>query len=114
MELDRALELAVVSSWEDLLKPDGTCSVVFNIRRNRILPLDSLEVWTLRNRGYRGMQSRALSADHLGGRDSERPPESTTASALSTGLAFSANCASFFCLRRSAFSRCFSCLFISF
>ena len=27
VELDRALELAVVASWEDMVKPGETCSV---------------------------------------------------------------------------------------
>src|SRR5690348_17797476 len=52
MELDRALELAVVSSWEDLVKPGETCSVHVEYKKVPSLPLDSLEVWTIRNRGY--------------------------------------------------------------
>jgi hypothetical protein len=52
MELDRALELAVVSSWGDLVKGGDPCSVRVEYRKVPNLPLDSLEVWTVRNRGY--------------------------------------------------------------
>ena len=52
MELDRALELAVVSSWEDLVKPDETCSVHVEYENISALPLGLLEVWTIKNRGY--------------------------------------------------------------
>jgi hypothetical protein len=52
MELDRALELAVVSSWGDLAKGGDPCSVRVEYRKVPNLPLDSLEVWTVRNRGY--------------------------------------------------------------
>jgi hypothetical protein len=52
MELDRALELAVVSSWEDLVKPGETCSVHVKYENIPALPLDLLEVWTIKNRGY--------------------------------------------------------------
>lgn len=52
MELDRALELAVVSSWGELVKPGETCSVHVEYENVSDLPLSSLEVWTIRNRGY--------------------------------------------------------------
>jgi hypothetical protein len=52
MDLDRALELAVVSSWGDLVKPGDPCSVRVEYRKVPNLPLDSLEVWMVRNRGY--------------------------------------------------------------
>ena len=52
MELDRALELAVVSSWGELVKPGETCSVHVEYENTSDLPLSSLEVWTTRNRGY--------------------------------------------------------------
>jgi len=81
---------------------------VRDLSRSVIAPLSENEL------ELRGMQDLAPSCDHLGGWGSDRSPESTTAPALSTELTFSASCASFFCLRRSAFSRCFSCLFISF
>lgn len=51
MELDRALELAVVSSWGDLVKPGEPCSVRVEYKKVADFPLDSLEVWTVRNRG---------------------------------------------------------------
>ena len=52
MELDRALELAVVSSWGELVKPSETCSVHVEYKNISDLPVSSLEVWTIRNRGY--------------------------------------------------------------
>lgn len=52
MELDRALELAVVSSWADLVKPGESCSVHVEYKNILDLPLNSLEVWTIRNRVY--------------------------------------------------------------
>ena len=52
MDLDRALELAVVSSWGDLVKAGDPCSVRVEYRKVPNLPLDALEVWTVRNRGY--------------------------------------------------------------
>src|SRR5690348_18401432 len=61
MELDRALELAVVSSWEDLVKPGETCSVHVEYKKVPSLPLDSLEVWTVRNRGYGTLVCRCSS-----------------------------------------------------
>lgn len=61
MELDRALELAVVSSWEDLVKPGDPCSVHVEYKKVPSLPLDSLEVWTVRNRGYGTLVCRCSS-----------------------------------------------------
>ena len=52
MELDRALELAVVASWEDLVKPGDTCSVHVEYEKQPNSPLSSLSVWTIKNRGY--------------------------------------------------------------
>jgi hypothetical protein len=78
------------------------------LSRSVISPLSENEL------ELRGMQDLSPSCDHLGGWGSDRSLESTKASSSSTKLTFSASCASFFCLRRSAFSRCFSCLFISF
>ena len=52
MELDRALELAVASSWEELVKPGETCSVHVKYENMSPLPLGLLEVWTVKNRGY--------------------------------------------------------------
>ena len=52
MELDRALELAVVASWEDMVKPGDTCSVHVEYQKQPDSPLSSVMVWTTRNRGY--------------------------------------------------------------
>lgn len=52
MELDRALELAVVSSWEELVKPGEACSVHVKYENISALPFGLLEVWTIKNRGY--------------------------------------------------------------
>jgi hypothetical protein len=52
MELDRAFELAVVSSWGDLVKPGEICSVRVEYKKVSDFRLDSVEVWTVRNRGY--------------------------------------------------------------
>jgi hypothetical protein len=52
MELDRALELAVVACWEDVVKPGDTCSVHVEYEKHPDSPLSSLAVWTIRNRGY--------------------------------------------------------------
>jgi hypothetical protein len=52
MELDRALELAVVSSWEELVNPGESCSLHVEYENVRGLPLNSVEVWMIRNRGY--------------------------------------------------------------
>lgn len=52
MELDRALELAVVASWEDVVKPGDPCSVHVEYEKQPDSPLSSLSVWTIRNRGY--------------------------------------------------------------
>jgi hypothetical protein len=52
MELDRALELAVVSSWDDLVHPGESCSIHVEYRNTSELPLNSVEVWKIENRGY--------------------------------------------------------------
>ena len=52
MELDRALELAVVAAWEDMVKPGDTCSVHVEYEKQPDSPLSSVMVWTTRNRGY--------------------------------------------------------------
>jgi len=52
MELDRALELAVVSSWEELVKPGESCSMHVEYKNVSELPLNSVEVWMIKNRGY--------------------------------------------------------------
>lgn len=52
MELDRALELAVVSSWEELVSPGESCSIHVEYRNKPEFPLNFLEVWKTKNRGY--------------------------------------------------------------
>jgi hypothetical protein len=44
MELDRALELAVVSSWGNLVKPGDTCSLHVNYENISGIGLRLLEV----------------------------------------------------------------------
>jgi hypothetical protein len=52
MDLDRALELAVVSAWEDLANPGESCSIHVEYPDVSSVPLSSLKVWMIRNRGY--------------------------------------------------------------
>jgi hypothetical protein len=52
MELDRALELAVESSWEELVTPDERCSMHIEYENIAELELSSLEVWMIKNHGY--------------------------------------------------------------
>ena len=52
MELDRALELAVVSSWDEIVNPGEPCSLHVEYENVRELPLNSVEVWMIKNRGY--------------------------------------------------------------
>jgi hypothetical protein len=52
MELDRTFELAVVASWEDMVKPGDTCSVHVEYEKQPDSPVSSVMVWTIRNRGY--------------------------------------------------------------
>jgi hypothetical protein len=51
MDLDGALELAVVSSWDDLVNPGESCSIHVEYRNMSELPLNSVEVWKIKNRG---------------------------------------------------------------
>jgi hypothetical protein len=52
MELDRALELAVISSWNELALPGESCSVHVEYENVSAVPVNSLEVWMIRKRGY--------------------------------------------------------------
>ena len=52
MELDRALELAVVSSWNDLVSPGEPSSVHVEYQNVSKLPVSSVEVWMIKKRGY--------------------------------------------------------------
>jgi hypothetical protein len=52
MDLDRALELAVVASWGELVDPGEVCSIHVEYVDLSGLPVNSLEVWKIKNRGY--------------------------------------------------------------
>jgi hypothetical protein len=52
MELDRALELAVVSSWEEIVTPGEPCAIHVEYKNVSELPLNSVEVWMTKKRGY--------------------------------------------------------------
>lgn len=55
MELDRALELAVISSWEEIVAPDEACAIHVVYEKLPDLAVNSLEVWKVKNRGYEGL-----------------------------------------------------------
>ncbi len=71
MELDRAFELAVTSSWDELVHPGESCSIHVEYKNESGLPLSLVEVWTIRNRGYGNLAFRYVapradsSAPHL-------------------------------------------------
>ena len=52
MELDRALELAVISAWDELISSGEPCSVHVEYKNVAKLPLSLVEVWTIAKRGY--------------------------------------------------------------
>jgi hypothetical protein len=52
MELDKALQLAVIQSWEDILKVPNTCSVRIEYQQEAGTSLDYLSVWSDRPKGY--------------------------------------------------------------
>jgi len=52
MELDRALELAVVSSWDELVRPGEGSSVHVEYQNLSTVPISSVEVWMIKKRGY--------------------------------------------------------------
>ena len=52
MELDRALELSVLSSWGDLVRSNEAGSIYVEYRNIENVPLDVIEVWMMKNRGY--------------------------------------------------------------
>lgn len=55
MEFDRALEFAVISSWEELVDRDETCSLHVVYEDICDLAVNSVEVWKVKNRGYEGL-----------------------------------------------------------
>lgn len=63
MELDRALELAVVASWDELVVPGETCSLRVEYADLCKLPVSSLEVWKIKNRGYGTLICRSSAPD---------------------------------------------------
>lgn len=83
MELDRALELAVESSWEELVNPDESCSIHIVYKNMSALPLNSVEVWMIKNRGYGKLVcsyslSRSPTSQEPGGIHFENPYQSKT------------------------------------
>jgi Protein of unknown function (DUF2934) len=58
MELDRVLELAVISSWEELVVPDESCSIHVVYANVSNLALNSVEVWKVKDRGFEGLVCR--------------------------------------------------------
>ena len=52
MELDQALQLAVIQSWEDILKVPNSCSVRIEYQQEAGTSLDYLSVWSDRPKGY--------------------------------------------------------------
>jgi hypothetical protein len=52
MDLDRALEFAVVASWDELVDPGEACSIHVEYVNLFELPVNSVEVWKIKNRGY--------------------------------------------------------------
>jgi hypothetical protein len=52
MDLGQALDLAVVTSWAELADPGEACSIHVEYVDLSGLPVSSLEVWKIKNRGY--------------------------------------------------------------
>jgi hypothetical protein len=52
MELDRALELAVVSAWDELILTDDPCCIHVEYKTGSGRALRLVEVWTIGNTGY--------------------------------------------------------------
>lgn len=63
MELDLALELAVMSCWDELVKPTEPCSIHVEYKNITGLPVRLLEVWTIKKRGYGTLAFRYISAE---------------------------------------------------
>ena len=92
MELDRALELAVVSSWDDLVKPGEDCSMTVEYENVTGTPLKSLEVWTKKSRGHGTLVCRYSDASSAASSRSDGAliyfANSYCSKKLSEGLAF--------------------------
>ena len=52
MELDQALQFAVVSSWDELVHPGEPYSIHVEYSNVSQAPLRSVEVWMIKKRGY--------------------------------------------------------------
>lgn len=52
MELDKALQYAVVLAWDDVTKAFNPCSIRVEYRCPPGTPLDHVSVWSARTRGY--------------------------------------------------------------
>lgn len=65
MELDRAFELAVMSSWDELVKKAEPSSIHVEYENITGLPVTVVEVWTIRQRGYGTLAFRYTSPETL-------------------------------------------------
>ena len=52
MNFENALELAVVSSWPELVKPGEHCAIHVEYHDKPGAAVDSLQVWTIGNKGH--------------------------------------------------------------
>jgi hypothetical protein len=52
MNIDRAFKFAVESSWDELVLPGESCSIHLEYENRFRLPVNFVEVWKVRNRGY--------------------------------------------------------------
>ena len=55
MELDTALQCAVILAWEDLMKASQPCSARVEYQGEPGTPLDYLSVWSVGARGYQDL-----------------------------------------------------------
>jgi hypothetical protein len=60
MELDKALRLAVVQAWKDLLKDATLCSVRVEYEQTTGTSLDQLHIWADMPKGYQFLICRFL------------------------------------------------------
>ena len=55
MELDKALEFAVIAAWQDLMKTANPCSVRVEYQSEPGTSLDYLTVWSVKAGGYQDL-----------------------------------------------------------
>src|SRR4051794_24392272 len=55
MELDKALQCAVILAWEELMKATQSCSARVEYQDQPGTPLDYLGVWSVGARGYQDL-----------------------------------------------------------